>query len=127
MCARLCDRSTIIKEPWYSAVFGWVRVLIVRRSDATRGLIRRLAVEIGFGPWIAVELVMCPAAQLVSGARESRIPPFLAGCGLRPCAVADGRADWIGNLTLKPDPVHDGSAADVDASELWCSSQGQWP
>ena len=60
----------------------------------SRGLVRRLAVEIGFGPWIAVELVMCPAAQLVSGVREPRIPLFPAGCGLRAFAVV--ALSWTG-------------------------------
>ena len=50
MCTWLCGRLAVIKEPWCPAVFVWTRLEPSAAVAATCGPVRRLAVEIGFGP-----------------------------------------------------------------------------
>ena len=102
VCVRLRGWSVMINEPRHSAVSGWMRVVIVCRSDATRGPVRRSGLEIGFGP----ALQQRPVRRSVGSWSGNRgIQPFPDGCGLCPHTVMTIMMDWFGNRTLKSDSV----------------------
>ena len=81
VCARLCDRPVIINEPRYSTVSGWIRVVIVCRGDHRRGLVRRLDLEIGFGP---CGMLVTGDVMTYTGFGNRGISPFLDWCALLP-------------------------------------------
>ena len=83
MCAWLCDRPIIINEPRYSAGSGCVRAAIVCRRRRCLGLVRRLAVEIGFGSVSWSWPVWRPAGHGLGTAGFSRFR-MSANCGRLP-------------------------------------------
>ena len=82
-CACLCGWLVMISEPRYSAVSGWIWVVIVCHWCLRLGLVRRLAVEIGFGSVSWSWPVWRPAGHGLGTAGFSRFR-MSANCGRLP-------------------------------------------